>query len=130
MELIYALQVPARLARFVALRRGPHRLGEGVVGETAVLGAAEVLALQLEVVIGRVAVRSPFQDAVEHPQAARPADAVGDTGARGVDIRKSAVAWRRPQVRQPGLPREACTGVASEVSEEIGRAKAVLVGPA
>src|SRR6266513_3466554 len=63
-ELVDALQIPARLARDEAIGQ---RAGCGVEREIAVLLALEVLALQLEVVVGRVAVGRPFQDTVEHP---------------------------------------------------------------
>src|SRR6185436_18469823 len=80
-ELVDPLQVPARLARRIVARHGAERRRGGVVGEAARLLAAEVFALQLEVLIGWIAVRRPLQDAVGHPEPARPAEAVGHRSA-------------------------------------------------
>src|SRR5467141_1980112 len=92
-ELVDALQIPARLPRGEAIGQCAAR---GVEREIAVLLAPEVLALQLEVVVDRVAVGRPFQDAVEHPEAALAGKAVDDVGAGGVDVRVRPVLWRGP----------------------------------
>src|SRR6266480_6132353 len=64
-ELVDPLQIPSRLAAGEAIGQ---RAGCGVEREIAVLVASEVFALQLEVVVGRVAVRRPLEHAVEHPE--------------------------------------------------------------
>src|SRR6267143_3679858 len=56
-ELVHALQIPSRLARGEA---SGERAACGVEREIAVLLTPEVLALQLAVVVGRVAVGRPF----------------------------------------------------------------------
>src|SRR5437588_458931 len=79
-ELIDALRIPARLARIVAIG---ERGARAVENERPVFLAAEVLALELEVVVRRVAVRRPLEDAARDPQAARAVEAVADAG-RGI----------------------------------------------
>src|SRR6267143_6278889 len=123
-ELVHALQIPARLARGEAISQ---RAACGVEREIAVLLAPEVLALQLEVGVGGVAVGRPFQDTVEHPEAALAGKAIDDFGAGRVDVRVSPVLWRGPEVRKTGLPGDALPEVASHVGEEVRRAEAVLV---
>src|SRR6267143_1966306 len=122
-ELIHALQIPARLAR-----REPigQRAAGGDEREVAVLLAPEVLALQLEVVVGRVAVGRPLQDAVEHPEAALAGEAVDGVSSGRVDVRVGPVLRRSPQVRKAGLPGNALSEITSEMGEEIRRAEAVL----
>src|SRR6267143_2519270 len=122
-ELVHALQIPARLAR-----REPigQRAAGGDEREVAVLLAPEVLALQLEVVVGRVAVGRPLQDAVEHPEAALAGEAVDGVSSGRVDVRVGPVLRRSPQVRKAGLPGNALSEITSEMGEEIRRAEAVL----
>src|SRR5205814_5649584 len=101
-ELIRRLQVPAGLARAERARlrtRGSGRR-RGVEREVAVLLAAEVLALQLEVAVGRVVVRRPFQYAAQCPQAAAAAEAVGHGRARRVDVLERAIPGRRAEIRE------------------------------
>src|SRR6266403_1511459 len=117
-ELVHALQIPSRLP---AVEPVGQRRARGVEREIAVLVASEVFALQLEVVVGRVAVGRPFQDAVEHPETAFAGKAVGD------DILVCPVLRRSPQVRKTGLPGDALPEVSSEVREQVRRAEAVLV---
>src|SRR6267143_845001 len=117
-ELVHALQIPSRLA---AVEPIGQRRARGVERETAVLVAPEVFALQLEVVVGRVAVRRPLENAVEHPESALAGKAVGD------DILVCPVLRRSPQVRKAGLPGDALAEVSSHVGEEVRRAEAVLV---
>src|SRR5467141_4715227 len=123
-ELVHALQIPSRLPAGEAIGQ---RRARGVEREIAVLVAPEVFALQLEVVVGRVAVRRPLQNAVDHPEPAFAREAVGDRGARGIDISVCPVLRRSPQVRKTGLPGDALPEVSSEMREEVRRAEAVLV---
>src|SRR5882762_9651645 len=123
-ELVHALQIPSRLA---AVEPIGQRRARGVEREITVLVASEVFALQLEVVVGRVAVRRPLQNAIEHPEPAFAGKAVGDRGAGGIDIIVGPVLRRSPQVRKTGLPGDALPEVSSEMREEVRRAEAVLV---
>src|SRR6267142_562376 len=120
-ELVHALQIPSRLP---AVEPVGQRRARGVEREIAVLVAPEVFALQLEVVVGRVAVRRPLENAVEHPESAFAREAVGDRGAGGIDISVCPVLRRSPQVRKAGLPGDALAEVSSRVGEEVRRAAA------
>src|SRR6266487_4445717 len=120
-ELIDALEIPARL-------RGcePARLRRSTGGEITNLLAPEVFPLQLEVGVGRVVVRRPFQDSVQHPKTALAGEAVGFPGW----ILKGPVLGRSAQIRNPGLPRRTRSEVSPDVREHVARVDAVLVAPA
>src|SRR5882672_1552533 len=122
-ELVDALRIPPRLSRRQAVG---ERRTRGVEREAAVLLAMEVLALQLEIVVRGITVRRPLEYAVDHPQPARAAEAVGDRAAGRVHIVVAPVARVGAQVRQAGLPRNAVADVAANVREEIERGGAVL----
>src|SRR6266404_1936799 len=117
-ELVHSLQIPSRLP---AVEPIGQRCARGVEREIAVLVAPEVFALQLEAVVGRVAVGRPFQDAVEHPEPAFAGKAVGD------DILVCPVLRRSPQVRKTGLQGDALPEESTEMREQVRRAEAVLV---
>src|SRR5882672_5913184 len=120
-ELINALEIPARLHRCE-----PARLPRGTGGEIAILLAPEVLALQLEVGVGRVVVRRPLQDSVQHPKTALARETVGCPGR----ILEGTVLGRSAQIRDPGLPRGAHSHVSADVREQGARTHAVLVASA
>src|SRR2546428_634963 len=120
-ELIHALEIPARLHGCE-----PARLRRGTGGGITIFLAPEVFALQLEVGVGRVEVRRPLQDSVQHPETALAGEAVGCAGW----IVKGPILGRGAQVRDPGLPRSARSEVAADMRENIARADAVLVASA
>src|SRR3990172_427678 len=129
-KLIHALQVPARLPRGEAAGLRPERRGRGVVSETAVLAAPEVLCLQLEAGIGVVPVRRPFQDPIQHPEAAPATEAVADDRPGRVQIIVAAVLGRGAQIGKSRLPCGTRAYVSAGVSEQVARTEAVLVAPA
>src|SRR5260221_322737 len=122
-KLVDRLRVPTRLLRRESIGQ---RAAEGVERERPVFLAMEILALQLEVVVGRIAVWRPLQDAVDHPQPARAAEAVGHRVAERIHIVVAPVARISAQMRQAGLPGDALADVAAKMREEIERTGAVL----
>src|SRR6266850_6709672 len=126
-ELVYALQIPARLPRRVAVAHGAQRLAQRIESKGAVFFAFEVFTLQLEVPVGRVPVRGPLEHAVHDPKLRVAGEAVGDAGAERIDVVVDPALRRGAQVRKPRLPGIVRSDVSAEVSEDVAGADAVLV---
>jgi len=92
-----------------------------------VLTAVEVLALQLEVGLLRIAVRRVFPDEIRDGKVRAAAEGKVGQIARRVELRGDASAGPRSEIRQARAPTVACADVAAHVGEDRRRAGAIAI---
>jgi hypothetical protein len=97
-ELVDALQVPAGLPRRVRRGVGQTQRAIDVISEITAFAAPEVLALQLEVGVQRIAVGRVFPDKIGNGDVARPVECDLRIVAREVELRVLAVLRARLQI--------------------------------